>query len=106
MALDIWVRLEPSRPKKIHIKAWQKLNRVITDPITGMPKEIPSLILTVDEEDGIPVTKQFSVVSQKLSAELRPYLEEGTFAQYNFVIVKDAAGPIPPRLLAVEQRGK
>ena len=106
MALDLWIRLEPGKPKKIHIKSWQKINRVITDPITGMPKEIPSLILIVDEEDGIPVNKQLSIVSQKLSAELAPYLESGAYVNYNFIIIKDSLGPIPPRLLAVEPRGK
>jgi len=106
MALDVWVRLEPGKPKRIHITSWAKVPRVITDPITGMPKQINSLVLNVDEEDGVKTAKQFSVVSQKLAAELEPWLTANTFANYDFVLIKDIAGPIPPRILAVEPRGR
>ncbi|MEM2174372.1 MAG: hypothetical protein QXI58_01925, partial [Candidatus Micrarchaeia archaeon] len=65
-----------------------------------------TLVLTVDEEDNMKVSKQFSVVSQKLAAELEPFLLNNTYLNYDFIIIKDAPGPVAPRILEIRQRGK
>jgi len=102
---EVWVKLEPGRVKRLHFTGWSQVYRTITDPITHEPKQVPSLIMYVDEEDGYKVSKQFSVVSEKLMNELRPYLEGGMIDKYEFLFVKPALGPVAPRLVEVRLRG-
>lgn len=77
------------------------MSRVITDTIFMRPKTIQSLLLLVDEEDGRPVTKTYSVVSEKLVGDLSGYLEGNRYRGYRFTLIKDAPGTVPPRILEV-----
>jgi len=38
------------------------------------------------------------VVSEKLAGEFRPYLEDGTYKNYTWCLVKDAPGFVAPRI--------
>jgi len=97
-----WVVLKPGVPVKLHFKAAKPVSRVITDPVFGVAKTVSSLMFLVDEEDGRPVEKSFSVVSQKLAEELSGYLEGERYKAYRFTFIKDAPGTVPPRISSVE----
>jgi len=99
--LENWVVLSPGVPKKLHFKDHKTVSRVITDPVFGGPKTVQSLLLLVDEEDERPVTKTFSVVSEKLAGDLSGYLEGARYRGYRFTLIKDAPGTVPPRILEV-----
>ena len=98
MALDNWVKLPVGKVVCMHFKEYRVTSRQITDPYFGTPRTVQSLLFLVDRVDGEPVDKTFSVVSEKLADEFRPYLEDGSFRDYVWCLVKDAAGFVPPRV--------
>ena len=103
--LENWVKLKPGEPKTLHFSDHAFVERVITDPILKKPKKVVSLVFLVDEEDGRPVEKSFSVLSERLMNELAPYLEGKRYRYYNFTFLKPEHPFAPPRLLSVTPRG-
>jgi len=101
MVIENWVKLEPGVPKTLHFVDHKILTRVITDPIFKRPKRVQSIVFLVDREDGMPVEKSFSVVSERLANELKAYLEGKRYVRYEFTFIKDAPGPVAPRILRV-----
>lgn len=97
-----WIILEPGVPKRLHFFAHGRVQRQIRDAITGVEKMVDSLYFNVDFEDGKPVSKSYSVVSQRLAAELAPYLPGKRYEHFAFTIVKGAPGMVAPRVLSVE----
>lgn len=102
--VENFVVLKPGRPVRMHFRAHKVVDRVITDPTFGVTRTVKSLLFLVDEQDGAPVDKTFSVLSQKLAGELSGYLEENRYLRYDFTLVKDAAGTVPPRIVEVTPR--
>ena len=102
-----YVKLVPEKPKILRFKkdSLRIEERVITDPILKKPKKVVSLVFLVDEEDGRPVEKSFSVLSERLMNELAPYLEGKRYRYYNFTFLKPEHPFAPPRLLSVTPRG-
>ena len=98
MVLDNWVKLEVGKEVELHFKEYRVASRQITDPYFGTPRKVESLLFLVDRVDGEPVDKTFSVVSEKLAQEFEPYLEDGSYRDYTWCLVKDAAGFVPPRV--------
>jgi len=96
-----WVVLVPGVRVRLHFKDHRVVKRTITDPVRNVPAERESLIFYVDRKDGLPVDLTFSVMSQKLAAEFAGYLEGKKYLGYEFVVVKDAAGFVAPRIEAV-----
>jgi len=101
MALPIsnWVKLEPGKEKRLRFSGHVIVKKQITDPITKAPKTVEALEFDVALEDGSPTTRRFSVVSEKLAGDLGPYLIDKRYLRYEFTIVKDAPGTVPPRLV-------
>jgi len=95
------VILKPGVPKTLRLEDHRFVDRVITDVFFGVPKTVRSLVFRVVREDGRVVEKTWSVVSGKLVDELSAYLEGRRYRDYEFVVVKDAPGTIPPRLVEV-----
>lgn len=102
--LENWVILRPGVPVKLHFRANKIAERIITDATFGVPRSVRSMLFLVDEEDGRPVDKAFSVLSQRLMDELAGYLEGERYLRYTFTIVKDAPGTVPPRIVEVTLR--
>lgn len=102
--LGNWVVLEPGVPKKLHLKEHKFASRSITDSIFGGTREVRSLVFLVDEEDDAAVDKMYSVVSDRLASDLSGYLEGHRYRGYSFTIIKDAPGPVAPRILEVTSR--
>ena len=73
-------------------------SRQITDPFFGTSRKVNSLLFMVDQVDGKPVDKTFSVVSEKLAMEFEPYLEDGSYKRYTWCLTKDPGEFTPPRV--------
>jgi hypothetical protein len=93
-----WVKLTPGVPTRLHFTDHAIKPVPITDPITKYTKTVESLQMQVDKQDGSPVSKTFSVLSERLAGELGPYLPDKRYTRFEFVIVKDGPGPTPPRI--------
>jgi hypothetical protein len=87
-----YVALAPGVPRKMHFTDDYLVDRDITDPDSGKTKRLKTLVFQVDEIDGEPASKTFSVVSSKLAAALQPYLKDHAYRGWDFVITKDGSG--------------
>jgi hypothetical protein len=95
-----FVVLRPGVPVRLHFVDHRVLKRAIVDPVRGVQVERESLLLYVDKMDGVKVDLTYSVLSQKHAAEFAGYLEGKKYVGYEFVVVKDAAGTVPPRIVS------
>ena len=98
MSLENWVKLPPGKVVCMHFKEHRVTPREITDPFFGTERTVKSLLFLVDRVDGAPVDMTFSVMSEKLAMEFEPYLEDGSYRDYTWCLVKDAAGWTAPRV--------
>jgi len=98
MALSNWVKLPPGEEVCMRFKDYRITPRQITDPYFKTPRTVDSLLFLVSHVNGAPVDKTFSVLSEKLSQEFEPYLEDGTYKVYEWCLVKDTAGFAAPRI--------
>ena len=98
VVLDNWVKLPVGKRVCMHFSQYRIVSRQITDPYFGTPRTVSSLLFMVDRVDGEPVDKTFSVVSEKLADEFEPYLEDGSYRDYTWCLVKDGDGFIAPRV--------
>ena len=96
-----YVVLKPGVPVRLHFSDHAVVKRQITDPIRGVQVERESLVLYVDRVDGVKVDLMYSILSQKHAAEFSGYLEGKKYLGYEFVVVKDAVGTVPPRISQV-----
>jgi hypothetical protein len=93
-----FVELKPGVKVRLHFSDHRIERRLITDPVRKVQVERESLIFYVDRIDGQPTSKMYSILSQKHAAEFAGYLEGKRYTRYEFVVVKDAAGFVPPRI--------
>jgi len=98
VTLENWVKLPVGKVVCMHFREYRVTPRQITDPMFGVPRTVTSLVFLVDRVDGAPVDKTFSVVSERLAQEFEPYLEDGSYRNYVWCLVKDAAGFTAPRV--------
>jgi len=96
--IENWVKLEPGIRKRLHFTGYIVQSRQFTNPITKQQEVRQSLVLSVDREDGVAVSKSFSVMSEKLAGDLSGYLKDDRYKGLEFIIVKEAAGPVAPRV--------
>ena len=87
-----YVELLPGKPTKMHFSDKYKITREIEDKALGRLKELDSLTFWVDELDGKPAARTFSIVSKNLASLLEPYLAEGAYKSYDFIITKTGSG--------------
>jgi len=98
MSLENWVKLPPGKVVCMRFREYRVTSREITDPFWKTPRTVESLLFLVSHEDGVPVDKTFSVVSEKLAMEFKPYLEDGSYKNYEWCLVKDGAEFTAPRI--------
>ncbi len=98
MSLGNWVILKPGVEVKLHFREYRKTPREIMDPFWKVERTVQSLLFLVDREDGKPVDKSFSVISDRLAQEFQPYLEDGSYKLYEWTIVKGDNIMVPPRI--------
>ena len=98
MSLDNWVKLPIGKVVCMHFKEYQITPRQITDSFWKTPRIVNSLLFLVDRVDGKPVDQTLSVVSERLAMEFQPYLEDESYKNYLWCLVKDAEGFTAPRI--------
>lgn len=98
MALENWVKLPIGVEVRLHFREYRVTARPITDPTFGVARSVQTLLLLVDREDGVPVDKVLSIVSEKLANEFKPYLGDGSYRDYEWFLVKDGPGFAAPRV--------
>lgn len=96
--------LAPGVQVALHFSDHRIVKRVVEDPVRHVQVERESLVMYVDEVNGGKVDKMYSILSQRHAAELGGYLENKRYLNYTFVITKDSAGTIPPRIVSVLPR--
>lgn len=96
-----YVTLSPGVMVRLHFSDHRILKRQITDPVRNIPVERESLLFYVDRKDGAKVDLIYSILSQKHAAEFSGYLEGKRYLGYEFIVVKDAPGTVPPRIVSV-----
>lgn len=87
-----YIALSSGVPARLHFTDDYMVDRDITDPLTLKPKRVRGLVLQVDEVDGKPDSRTFSVLSQQLGSLLEPYLVDKAYRKWNFVITKVGGG--------------
>ena len=87
-----YVRLVPGVPTRMHFTDDYMVDREIADQETGKPKRIKSLVFWVDEVDGTPASRTFSITSQKLQAHLEPFRKGKAYNRYDFIITEMGDG--------------
>ena len=89
-----YVALSDGIPLRLHFTDDYLVDRDITDPDTKRTKRVKSLVFEVDQVNGEPASKTFSVLSQQLAALLQPYLKDHAYRGWEFVITKTGAGMV------------
>lgn len=87
-----YIALAPGVPTRMHFTDDYRVERTIADRETGKPKPIKSLVFWVDELNGEDVARTFSILSQKLSAHLEPFLKNKEYLHYDFIITQIGDG--------------
>jgi len=87
-----YVALAPGVPTRMHFTDDYEVDREIADRETGKPKRIKSLVFWVDELNGEPCARTFSVLSQKLQAPLEPFRKNKEYLKYDFIITQMGDG--------------
>ncbi len=101
-SLGNFVQLSNDIPKRLHFTAWKIVEREITDPHTKSPKKAKVLQLDVSREDGIQVSKTYSVLSEKHAQQLAPYLENQSFLRFDFIITRRGRGFLTEYTVRIE----
>lgn len=94
MTLENFVRLETNVEKALRFKrdSFRIEPREITDPNTKAKKTVQAAVLDVTEEDGNPVTKTLSTLSDKLATQLKAAHDNGSLYRYRVGIKKVGSG--------------
>ncbi len=94
MTLANYVKLERDREKVLRIRAgsFRLEDRTITDPVTKQSKVRRAAVVDVVSEDGVPVSKTFSTLSEKLASSLSVLHDNGTLYTYSVAITMTGEG--------------
>lgn len=90
--LSNYIRLVPGLPTRMHFTDDYIVDREIADKETGKPKRIKSLVFYVDEVNGEPDSRTFSILSEKLAQHMTPYLPDKQYGSYDFIITQIGEG--------------
>ncbi len=86
-----YVKLAPGVPTRMHFTDDYWVKRTIADKETGKLKTIEGRVFYVDELNGEPAAKTFSILSQKLQAHFEPFLPDKRYGGYDFIITEMGA---------------
>lgn len=92
MVLENYVILETGKPARLHFTDHAIQKRTVTDPITGGPTIRSVLVFEVDRLNGRAATAKYSIMAEKHASQFKPYLEEKSYRDYEFVITKTGEG--------------
>lgn len=92
MVLMNYIALASGVPTRMHFSDDYIIERTILEKESGKPKPIKSLVFWVDELNGEPAARTFSVLSQKLAAQLEPFRKDKEYIHYDFIITQMGEG--------------
>ncbi len=84
--------LEPGIPERMHFSGHAIEKRDITDPTTLRTATRNVAVFDVDWLNGESISAKFSVMAEKLYAQLEPYIRDNSYRDYQFVITKTGTG--------------
>jgi len=84
--------LTPGLPARLHFTDEYWVDRQIADRESGKPKWVKSHVFWIDEINGEPAARTFSVLSEKLDAHLKPFLADKKYTLYDFIITEMGTG--------------
>jgi len=87
-----YVHLVSGVPVRMHFTDDYYVDREIADRDSGKTKRIKSLVFWVDELNGEPAARTFSILSQKLSEQLEPFRKDKRYIGYDLVITQMGDG--------------
>lgn len=87
-----YIALAPGVPTRMHFTDDYEVDREIADRETGKPKRIHGTVFWVDELNGEPCARTFSILSQKLSAHFEPFRKGKEFTHYDFIVTQMGDG--------------
>jgi len=87
-----YVKLEPGVPTRVHFTDEYWLDRQIMDKESGKLKWVKSHVFWVDELNGEPAARSFSILSEKLDGHMKPFLPDKRYEGYDFIITEMGAG--------------
>jgi len=85
--LGNYVKLVPDKGVRMHLSNPRIVERTIKDPKTGRVKTVRALEFDVTELNGVPVSKTFSTLSEKLAQQLMALWETGILKERPVEIV-------------------
>lgn len=92
MVLANFVELKSGVPTRMHFTDSYEITSLVWDKDFKARKPKKRLTFWVDRLGGEPAAKTFSIVSEKLASQLRPYLENEDFKNWEFTITKEGEG--------------
>ncbi len=87
-----FIALQEGVPTRMHFTDLYRVQRPIQDRELGVEKEVDSRVFFVDRLDGRPSGRTFSILSQKLWAQLEPFVARRRYMEYEFVITREGEG--------------
>ena len=87
-----YVTLAPGVPKARHFTNHALGTARLPDPLLGIDKPVMRLTFIVDEEDGRPVAKTYSITSSEHRAYFERFLGEKAYANYTWTITRRGDG--------------
>ena len=92
MVLKNYVELQDGVPARMHFINHAIVTKEVTDPLTGLPSDKRSLVLSVDRLNGEVVLTTFSTLADTLAVQLMPYTEGRRYIGLEFTITKHGHG--------------
>lgn len=87
-----YIELVRDVPVRMHLSDRYDITREVHDKLLNRVKSVNSLTFWVDELDGQPASRSFSVLSDRLRGKLEPYLAGNRFREFDLVITKRGEG--------------
>ena len=92
MVLENYVILETGIPARLHFTDHAIQRRTVTDPLTGEPTTRAVLVLEVDRLNNREAFAKYSIMAEKHAGQFKPYLDDKSYRNYDFVITKTGEG--------------
>jgi len=92
MVLQNNVILQNNIPSRLHFTDHAIGKRTITNPDTGQPAVRTVLEFEVDLLDGRAVVAKFSTMAEKLASQFKPYLDDRSYRNYDFILTQRGEG--------------
>ena len=87
-----YVQLSPGVPTRMHFTDDYYVKRRIPEKESGKTKWIESHVFWVDELNGEPAARTFSVLATKLDAHLTPWVKDQLYLDYDLIITEMGDG--------------